>query len=158
MRFSFETVLWCLLIVATVTDLMRGKIYNLLTLPLLLSGILIQLTFAGLTNFAPILFSVAVAFVLFFPLYLIKAMAAGDVKLLMAFGAWSDASTVFRIGLLSICIGAVVGLVILLGKKGVFRSIQGWKTDERTRIAFAPAFLCAFMVLKIMEVKGWQIF
>ncbi len=156
MRFSFETVLWCLLITATVTDLMRGKIYNLLTLPILLLGILIQLYFAGLTSLSAVLFSVGAAFVIFFPLYLLKAMAAGDVKLLMAFGAWSSAPTVLKLGILSVCIGAVVGLVILLRKKGFLSSMKGIVKNEQTRIPFAPAFLCAFMILKIMEVKGWQ--
>lgn len=155
--FVFESVLWLLLVTSTVTDLISGKIYNLVTFPFLAIGLLAQVWIAGYSVMPAALLTVGTAFALFFPLYLFKAMAAGDVKLLMAFAAWSSTPYVIQIALLSTFIGGTVGLFILLKKKGFKESAMG-VMHSRTRIPFAPAFLCAFMVVKIMEVKGWQLF
>ena len=157
MHPGFEYVLWFLLITASVTDLMRGKIYNLVTLPAILLGLIAQTWVFGISAVPTILMSVGTALLLFFPLYLIKAMAAGDVKLLMAFSAWSNSFEVFRMAIISVCIGALVGLVILLKKNGLKKSTREF-VQFKTRIPFGPAFLCAFMLIKIMDLKGWKVF
>ncbi len=157
MSLGLETVLWVLLVISTVTDLLSGKIYNLITFPALALGILVQVWVGGITILPSVLLAIGIAFALFFPLYFFKVLAAGDVKLLMAVAAWSDSSQILKLALVSIFIGGTVGLIILVTKKGVKESVSGMFTSQ-TRIAFAPAFLCAMMVIKIMEINGWQIF
>src|SRR4051794_24782253 len=109
MTGPIEIALWILLVAALVTDLLWGKIYNFLTLPFLALGIAIRFGFQGTQAGVVSLLAVATAFALFFPFWLMKTLAAGDVKLLMALGAWTKATAVIQVGLISIVIGAAVG-------------------------------------------------
>lgn len=165
MNGGYEIVLWALLAIATCTDLLWGKIFNALTLPFILGGILCRFYFDGSTSAAIGIGAVVIAFALFFPLYLIKTLAAADVKLLMAVGAWSDTKLVIQIGIASILIGAVVGGYILLRKNGFRQSFKSVKDHAREKseglkslkMPFGPAFLCAFALLRIAELKGWNL-
>ena len=96
---------------------------------------------------------------------LVKAIAAGDVKLLMAVAAWSDASTAIEVGLLSLGIGALVGLVLMIRQKGPRESMKSlWEHLSSkaprfsTRMPFAPGLLCAFAVFRIAELRQWHLF
>lgn len=149
MSGGFEIALWILLIVATATDLLWGKIYNSVTFPFLVAGIVSRGIFEGIPSASAATLSVAVAFVLFFPFYALKVFAAGDVKLLMAIGAWTDTAFVLRLAALSILVGACVGVFVLIKQKGFKKG--------GTRMPFAPAFLCGCFLLKIFQMKGWNV-
>jgi prepilin peptidase CpaA len=164
---GYEVVVWFVLIVASVTDLRWGKIYNHLTLTSMGAGVLVRLGLEGTASLQITLVSLATAFAIFFPLYYLKTLAAGDVKLLMAIAPWGNVHWVIRLSLTSIVLGALVGLCILIRKKGVLKSaasmaqaFQSPKTtnNKMTRMPFAPAFLCSFLFLKISEAKGWLFF
>jgi len=151
MAGALEMGVWCLLLVASVTDLLWGKIYNALTFPFLMVGLGLRFFSFGWEDLSMGLLAVGTATLVFFPLYYSRVMAAGDVKLLMAAGAWLNSSQTLKLAGLTVVIGAVVGLAIRLfrnGLKDLFHS-------KLTRIPFAPAFLCAFSVLKIAESRGW---
>ena len=150
MHGGFEIVLWVLLAVASVTDLIWGKIHNLLTFSFLTAGVVCRLMYAGGTPALYALFAAAVAFVVFFPLYYFKVLAAGDVKLMMAVGAWTDWKFMLELGAVSIVVGAAVGVIVKVLQKD-FK----WGA---TTMPFAPAFLCAFFIMKISEIKGWHLF
>ncbi len=161
---GFEWILWALLISATATDLIWGKIYNALTLPALLTGLVCRFTFGGVEDLKTALIAIALTFTLFFPLYLLKTWAAGDVKLLLAIAAWSTASFSIRLGVASILFGAVVGFVILIKSRGLKKSTQSVAkhlSDSKNavgfRMPFAPAILCAFIILKIADLKHWNL-
>lgn len=161
---GFEIVLWALLIVASVTDLLWGKIFNAITLPCLIGGVVCRLWLGGLSSMSIGAFGVLVAFLAFFPLYILKTWAAADVKLLMAVGAWSNSKLVLQLGFISIFVGALVGGFLLLKQKGLKQSADSIKAHllnratRSMRIPFAPAFLCAFFLIKIGELKGWNLF
>lgn len=76
------------ILIATITDLRMFKIHNLLTIPLLLSGLLYHGLVTGpdglLSSFFGVLFGFGVL-VLFF---LVGGIGGGDVKLLAGVGAW----------------------------------------------------------------------
>ena len=55
-------------------------------------------------------------FILYFPLYLLRARGAGDVKLLAACGAIVGASNCFWLFLLTAVLGGVIALVLLVFK------------------------------------------
>ena len=150
MHGGFEIVLWVLLAVASITDLIWGKIHNLLTFSFLAAGVVVRLFEGGLSAGGMALYAAAAAFFIFFPLYYFKALAAGDVKLMMAVGAWTDLKFVLHLGLVSIVVGAAVGVIVKLRQRD-FK----WGA---TTMPFAPAFLCAFFILKISEIKGWHLF
>lgn len=152
-----EIALWGLLIVATATDLRWGKIPNWLTFPFIVTGPF----FTGTDG----LLAVVIAFALFFPLWLTHAVAAGDVKLLMALAAWSKPSVVLQVAGVGILFGAVVGLGILLyqkGFKGSARSLaenvkSGAPSRTAVRMPFAPAFFCAYLIFSVAQLRGWEL-
>lgn len=160
MAGGYQIGLWSLLIAAAICDLIWHKIFNWVNGLFLLGGLFTQFYFGGSVGMSQAFLAVVVAFVFFFPLYLIKALAAGDVKLLMAVGAWSDTKLVIELGLVAIVTGAVVGAVVLFKKKGFKNTVESIKAHAKQpsgnakqglRIPFAPAFLCAFFVLQILE-------
>jgi prepilin peptidase CpaA len=150
--------LWALLITAAICDLIWGKVFNWVNGLFLLGGLFTQFYFGGMTAFSQSLLAIAVAFLFFFPLYLAKAFAAGDVKLLMAIGAWADPRTVIELGAVAIVFGSLIGLFLLLKKSGVRESLKSMRmhlkitlTTKGYRIPFAPAFLSAFLLIQIWE-------
>jgi prepilin peptidase CpaA len=153
-----DIALWAILIIASATDLIWGKVYNVVTLPACAIGILVHFILGGPKVGFAATASLAIAFAIFFPLHVLKIMGAADVKLLMAIGAWSNVRNVILISALSVIFGAIAGAVILVRKEGVHNSAahvgKSWMSFGRSakgthRMPFAPAFLCAFMLLKI---------
>jgi prepilin signal peptidase PulO-like enzyme (type II secretory pathway) len=163
---GYEIALWILFAASSATDLLWGKIYNGVTLTFLFFGLIAQFYFGGVSAGGQALLSVVLAFVLFFPLYWVKAVAAGDVKLLMAAAAWADLRLVFELSVASLLIGAVVGGIVLIRKAGVgggvtsvLDQIHGKKAVLKPhRMPFAPAFFCALFLIKIAEIYRWNVF
>ena len=77
-----------MLILAVITDLSSRKIPNSLVLFGLIVSLLLQCFVAQGAGGLNWLAGVAVAFACFIPLYLLRGMAAGDVKLMMAVGGF----------------------------------------------------------------------
>ena len=158
---GIEIALWALLVIATVTDLLWGKIFNSVILVFVVAGIVCRLATGGFADAGTGALAFAVALVLFFPLWRLGVLAAGDVKLLMAVGAWSDVKAVLQLGVISILVGAAVGLFVLFEKrgfKGAARSVAAHAkhtASQSVRMPFAPAFLCAFLLVKIAEMSRW---
>ncbi|WP_043344383.1 A24 family peptidase [Cupriavidus basilensis] len=67
-------------------------------------------------------------FALFLPLYLLRGMAAGDVKLMAAVGAWLGAPMAFEIALATFVAGGVWALALTLwrGRLGQLRRNLAW--------------------------------
>jgi prepilin peptidase CpaA len=103
-------------LVATVSDLARGKIYNWLTFPAMAAGLAAQAHFGGLAGVGDGLLGIGVAFAAYSWLYFLRAMGAGDVKLLMAFGAWGGAAHVLHVALLGVLLGGAFGLALLAAR------------------------------------------
>lgn len=160
-----EIAIWILLTICAATDLLWGKIFNIITLPFFFVGLGYQAFHGGLPAVSDGLLSVGVAVAVFFPLYLLRVMAAGDVKLLMATGAWASASVVLQIAGISILLGAAVGLVTLVRHQGVFGGVRSLRRHasgtnapgQSLRMPFAPGFLCAYFIIRIAELRQWQL-
>lgn len=100
--------------IAVLTDIKFGKIFNLLTFPGMILGVALVLILAGPGWLGASLLGVGIAFLAFGLLYFLKVMGAGDVKYLMALGAWSGPKYVIETALLSIFLAAGIGLVVLI--------------------------------------------
>ena len=72
-----------------VIDFLTKRIPNWWTFPAIALGIATQGWFAGASGLGTAALGTAMGFGLFIPLFALGAMGAGDVKLLMAIGAWS---------------------------------------------------------------------
>ncbi len=58
-----------------------------------------------------------VGLVMFLPLYLARAMAAGDVKLMATVGAFTGPLLVFEISLATYCMGGLLALFIVIVRR-----------------------------------------
>jgi len=104
-------------LVAAATDIWKFKVYNALTLPLLVSGLLYHAFRAELADsFVGVLFGFASLIVL----YIIGGMGAGDVKLMAAVGAWLGMPLTFYVFIASSLAAGVysIGLVVWTGQVG----------------------------------------
>jgi prepilin peptidase CpaA len=112
-----ELILYPLLflsVVAAATDLFRGKIYNWLTLPGVVCGLIAAFALGGLPALGNSALAVGLALVLYGWMFGIGVLGGGDVKLLMAFGAWGGTAYTADVALLGILLGGVFGVFHLV--------------------------------------------
>ena len=104
-------------LVAAATDIWKFKVYNALTLPLLVSGLLYH---AFRAELADSLLGVLFGFASLIVLYIIGGMGAGDVKLMAAVGAWLGMPLTFYVFIASSLAAGVysIGLVVWTGQVG----------------------------------------
>lgn len=163
---GFEAAILTLLLAASVTDVVWGKVYNWLTFGFLILGLSLRTIFFGFESLGEGTFAVATAFALFFPLWRLSAIAAGDVKLLMAAAAWSTPQFTLSLAAIAIIVGAVVLGFVMFRQRGAKESFSRLaehlhvvvKPGRSTRMPFAPAFFCAFVILKTAEHYQWHLF
>jgi len=117
--FDWRTgILMMLLVGAAVSDYRTHRIPNWLVLSGALFGVIYNTALAP-SPYANILFPLAglgLGLVLFLPLYLVRAMGAGDVKLLAMVGAFLGPGDTFRAALASMIVGGVLSIVLVLAR------------------------------------------
>lgn len=97
-------------------DLFTRRIPNWLTFPAMGLGIGVQSYLLGWQGLQNAGLGLLLGFALYFPFFAagqfgFKVFGAGDVKLLMALGAWTDWRQCLTIGLLSILVAAVYAII-----------------------------------------------
>jgi prepilin peptidase CpaA len=110
-------VIILILVISVVTDLCNRNILNIVTLPAILGALIYHFIFLGLEGF---LFSgqgFLVGLGLLFIPFILGVIGAGDVKLLVAIGAWKGAIFVFYTGIYAAIIGGLIALFILLKRR-----------------------------------------
>ncbi|MBC7691384.1 MAG: prepilin peptidase [Methylotenera sp.] len=103
-------------LLAAATDLLRGKIYNWLTVPVMVLGLIVSFQNGGWSAFGYSAASIALGLALYGWMFLIRVMGAGDVKLLMALGAWGGLWFTFDVAALGVLLGGVMAAVLLTFK------------------------------------------
>lgn len=104
-----------LVVSAAVIDLAIRKIPNLLLLGGWGAALAIHACFAApATAIGHALGGAAIGFALFLPLYVVRGMAAGDVKLMATVGLFLGPSETLFACILTWCVGGVMALVIIL--------------------------------------------
>lgn len=109
-----EVALLLLVSIAAVNDLATRRIPN----RLLLVGLAIALALHLLapqpgTAVLTALGGMGVGLALFLPFYMVRGMAAGDVKLMAVIGAFTGAEDAFAIAVLTWCVGGVMALLLV---------------------------------------------
>ena len=107
-------VVICAGIVAAVTDLWKFKVHNLLTIPLLLSGVVFHAVSDGWSGAGGSLLGLLFGFVVLLVPYLIGGLGAGDVKLMAGVGAWLGMPATFYVFAISSIAAGVYGLILVL--------------------------------------------
>ncbi len=131
-----ETVLLCCVALAAATDLAWRKIPNVLVLAGLGAALLLQ---AG----APLawLGGALTGLLLFLPLYLLRGMAAGDVKLMAMVGAFTGAGPALLVGLATLLIGGLMALlIVVLRRRGheALANVRALLSQSLLRAAGVP--------------------
>ena len=124
-------VLVGVLVAAAIFDLRRGTVYNGLTYPAILVGLVLgalEGAAAGSAKdeFLNHVLGFGFGFGVLFIAYLMGGMGGGDVKLMAAVGAflgWHDWATVHAM-FYSFLVGAAVGLIVLVWKGQVRQSVR----------------------------------
>ena len=109
----FPIAVFIISITAAATDFFRARIFNWLTLPALVSGIVLSGVFLGWSGVATSLLGAFVGLLLYGWMFWFKAMGGGDVKLLMALGAWGGVHYVIDVGIIGVMLGGVMALLML---------------------------------------------
>ena len=104
------------LTIAVITDLRSHKIYNWLTVPVMVLGLIVSFQNGGWSAFGYSVASIALGLALYGWMFLIRVMGAGDVKLLMALGAWGGLWFTFDVAALGVMLGGVMAAVLLTFK------------------------------------------
>lgn len=110
-----DTLLLLLVAAAAINDLVSRRIPNLL----LLAGLVAALVLHALspepgTALLACFGGAVLGLVLFLPFYLLRSMAAGDVKMMATVGAFTGPAVAFHIAIVAWCAGGVMALVIIL--------------------------------------------
>jgi prepilin peptidase CpaA len=122
------------LVVATagIYDLRFRRIPNWLVLVGLVLGFALNAYLAGWAGLKTAGMGLGLAFLVYFPLYLLRAMGAGDVKLMGAVGAIVGPGNWLAVFVITAIIGGVVALFVLLFAGRVQKTFWnlGWILNE----------------------------
>jgi prepilin peptidase CpaA len=110
-----DTLLLLMVSIAAVNDLAARRIPN----RLLLAGLAGALLLHGLsaepgTVLLSALGGMLLGLVIFLPFYLVRGMAAGDVKLMAVVGFFTGPTEAFQIAIFTWCAGGVMALLLIL--------------------------------------------
>jgi prepilin peptidase CpaA len=109
-----QILLGILVAIAAIFDIRYRRIPNWLVLAGIIVGLAWNVYSSGWSGLLRASEGLGLGFILYFPLYLIRARGAGDVKLLAAVGAVAGPLNCFWIFLLTAILGGVIALVLLL--------------------------------------------
>ena len=113
---------------ACVTDLRARRIPNLLTFGAAAAALVFWLASDGLSGLAFAATGWLAGCLLFLPVFLLRGMGAGDVKLLAALGAWVGPAAAVWIALYGAVAGGIlaIGVTLVSGYVGtMFRNVWG---------------------------------
>jgi prepilin peptidase CpaA len=132
-------LLSAILALAVHSDLRRHRIPNVLTLLGLIAGLGLQAVTGGVQGLLSGLLGVAVGLGSFAPLYLCRAMGAGDLKLLAAVGAFLGPQGAFLAALFTLLAGGLGAIGYVLWR--ALRASVGSFVREGLGSAVTSAFV-----------------
>lgn len=122
-----------------ITDLSETRIPNLFILLGLISGIFYRVVWSGERNYLHIIVGILIPFFIFFPLFVIRAMGAGDIKLLMITGTFFTVGENFKCMVIAILLGGAIAFVKILFHKNIGERFRHMWTYIRTVYRYAVA-------------------
>jgi len=109
-----QILLGILVAIAAAFDIRYRRIPNWLVLAGIIVGLAWNSSTSGWSGLGRSAEGLGLGFILYFPLYLIRARGAGDVKLLAAVGAITGPSNCVWIFVLTAILGGIIAVILLL--------------------------------------------
>lgn len=126
-------ILFAMLVVAAVSDLRVRRVPNALNLLVLMTGASWTIWQLGMgPGLRFIAFGVLFMTVVWFPMFALRLMGAGDVKLLIACAAWLGWPHVMLASLVTGIAGGVLGVYWLVRRSGVISAVHALSVAVRT--------------------------
>lgn len=116
MPLAIEVVLIALVLTGAFYDLRWRRIPNWLTLACLILGLGLNAFLFEWSGLRQAGLGLGLAFLIYFPLYLLRGMGAGDVKLMMAVGSLVGWRAWLAIFILTGITGGIIAVAVLLSR------------------------------------------
>lgn len=119
-----EAALAALVVTAAATDLRRREIPNWLTLSGIAAGFLIHTSLYGWRGLKFAALGFGLAALIFLPLFLMRWLGGGDVKLMAAVAALAGAENLVVVFILDALLGGVAALGVILLRGRLLRTLR----------------------------------
>lgn len=117
MPMFLKAILICVVLVAAVYDARYRKIPNWLSLSGVILGLGLNIYLSGWNGLEAAVWGFGLALLIYTPLYLIRGMGAGDVKLMAAIGSIVGPHGWFGIFIATALVGGLISLFAVIVKK-----------------------------------------
>jgi prepilin peptidase CpaA len=173
---TLKALLALIVVVAAIFDVRWRRVPNWLTFPGLMLGIALNTLLLQSEGLWSSLEGLGLAILVYFPLYLLRGMGGGDVKLMAAVGAIAGPANWLRIFLFTLLFGAAAAVILILSKRRVRRTLQNIgailmslgsgqapyqnnpqldvRRDEGARLPHAMTIACGTLVFLIAQAAG----
>ena len=121
---ALKAVLVLVVITAAIFDLRWRRVPNWLTVSGVLLGLGLNTILLRSEGLWSSLEGLGLALLIYVPLYLLRGMGGGDVKLMAAVGAIAGPGNWLRIFFFTLIFGAVVAIILIFVKRRVRRTFQ----------------------------------
>ncbi len=128
MPFALQIALASMVLAAGFTDVRSRRIPNWLTLSGLVLGFGLQILFSGTAGAAQSGKGFGLALIVYLPLYLLRGMGAGDVKLMAAVGSLAGPENWLYIFLATAISGGALSLVVIARKRRLKETLMNVAT------------------------------
>lgn len=112
------SIILLVFLIALYFDLRYQRIPNLLCTVTLLTGFIVQCYFAGWAGLLSALIGATLALIILFPAFYFRLLGGGDVKLMVAIGAFLDVNWLLWTLVYALMAGAITSLFLALYKLG----------------------------------------
>ena len=113
-----------LLLIASLTDLSRGRIPNSVTFTGIIGAMILHSAINGSAGLRFCLMGITLGFMLLGPLYAMGGIGAGDVKLLMAVGGLVGPGNLVKIFVVASLVGGLWALALALRSWGLQQTVR----------------------------------
>ena len=124
MADPLRLLLAALVVTAGAWDLRSRRIPNALTIPALAAGIVLQWLLHGWAGLADAALGAAAALAITLPLFALRGLGGGDVKLMAAAGVMTGPRNFLVIFLLNALLGGIVALVLVMTRGRLVRTLR----------------------------------